>query len=488
MVDGLDLLHVRAGFYSAGSEVAGVAYGIYHGQSQAGSRLYGSKRWQGAVRRQLRGQAVEVGRGVAIYFGSRRVELAILDAESAVGQVASGIICDDTAITFTDNCNRCVAPNKVPGYEAETVGLAHEISGYFESKELYRHLRVRPPQTVYLVGVPGAGKTTVLQGALERLPYPVIHGNLSELVTNASGSEIADEYVAMALGELIDRSRASAPSVLVLGNIDILADTELADDITDLPSHFVRFTEQVPEGVMLILESSVADAELPASIRRCPALQHRLSISLPRLWQRKEIVTRIVRPSQQLEFEGARPSKRWTDIGGYEEIKQKLQRFVQLATSETPSRLGIKPPSGILLYGPSGCGKTAMAQAMIGESKCNVINIRGSELFSKYLGETEARLRRLFEAARAAAPCIVFMDEVDSIAAKREWAAVESGGPALRVLSTLLNEMDGVHETHGVVVIGCTNQLDKIDDAIARPGKSGLLPLEELHVQKCDKC
>ncbi|KAJ1832735.1 hypothetical protein LPJ63_003305 [Coemansia sp. RSA 2711] len=560
MVDGLDLLHVRAGFYSAGSEVAGVAYGICHGQSQAGSRLYGSKRWQGAVRRQLRGQAVEVGRGVAIYFGSRRVELAILDAESAVGQVASGIICDDTAITFTDNCNRCVAPNKVPGYEAETVGLAHEISGYFESKELYRHLRVRPPQTVYLVGVPGAGKTTVLQGALERLPYPVIHGNLSELVTNASGSEIADEYVAMALGELIDRSRASAPSVLVLGNIDILADTELADDITDLPSHFVRFTEQVPEGVMLILESSVADAELPASIRRCPALQHRLSISLPRLWQRKEIVTRvisrlciadslaapgmdalveqvanatagyvardiaalcrqaflkqlrdtarspvndadalvqslqqlsigdrgslpvpewryfaeslqIVRPSQQLEFEGARPSKRWTDIGGYEEIKQKLQRFVQLATSETPSRLGIKPPSGILLYGPSGCGKTAMAQAMIGESKCNVINIRGSELFSKYLGETEARLRRLFEAARAAAPCIVFMDEVDSIAAKREWAAVESGGPALRVLSTLLNEMDGVHETHGVVVIGCTNQLDKIDDAIARPGR-----------------
>ncbi|KAJ1786412.1 hypothetical protein LPJ67_003589, partial [Coemansia sp. RSA 1938] len=92
-----------------------------------------------------------------------------------------------------------------------------------------------------------------------------------------------------------------------------------------------------------------------------------------------------------------------------------------------------------------------------------------SELFSKYLGETEARLRQLFEAARAAAPCIVFMDEVDSIAAKREWASVESGGPALRVLSTLLNEMDGVHDTRGVVVIGCTNQLDKIDDAIARP-------------------
>ncbi|KAJ2373962.1 hypothetical protein H4S02_008692, partial [Coemansia sp. RSA 2611] len=94
-----------------------------------------------------------------------------------------------------------------------------------------------------------------------------------------------------------------------------------------------------------------------------------------------------------------------------------------------------------------------------------------SDLFSKYLGETEARLRRLFHAARAAAPCIVFMDEIDSIAAKREWSSVESGGPSLRVLSTLLNEMDGVHETSGVVTVGCTNQVNKIDDAILRPGR-----------------
>ncbi|PIA17018.1 AAA-domain-containing protein [Coemansia reversa NRRL 1564] len=176
-------------------------------------------------------------------------------------------------------------------------------------------------------------------------------------------------------------------------------------------------------------------------------------------------------PSQQLEFESIRPAKRWADVGGYESVKQVLQRFMRLATSETPLRLGIKPPSGILLYGPSGCGKTAMALAMIGESTCNVMNIRGSELFSKYLGETEARLRRLFQAARAAAPCIVFIDEVDSIAAKREWSSIESGGPALRVLSTLLNEMDGVHDTSGVAVVGCTNQLDKIDDAIVRPGR-----------------
>ncbi|KAJ1939622.1 hypothetical protein FBU59_004061 [Linderina macrospora] len=112
-----------------------------------------------------------------------------------------------------------------------------------------------------------------------------------------------------------------------------------------------------------------------------------------------------------------------------------------------------------------------MALAMIADSACNVICIRGSELFSKYLGETEARLRRLFQAAQAAAPCVIFMDEIDSIAGKREWSSVESGGPGLRVLSTLLNEMDGVHEAKGVIAVGCTNQIDKIDDAILRPGR-----------------
>ncbi|KAI7834573.1 P-loop containing nucleoside triphosphate hydrolase protein [Kickxella alabastrina] len=188
-------------------------------------------------------------------------------------------------------------------------------------------------------------------------------------------------------------------------------------------------------------------------------------------WSQFAASLQAVRPSQQMEFEGVRPTKRWSDIGGYDTIKQSLQRFMRLATTENSSSLGINPPSGILLYGPSGCGKTAMALAMIGESACNVIYIRGSELFSKYLGETEARLRRLFRAARAAAPCIVFMDEIDSIAAKREWSSVESGGPALRVLSTLLNEMDGVHETRGVIAVGCTNQLDRIDDAIVRPGR-----------------
>ncbi|KAI8324028.1 AAA-domain-containing protein [Martensiomyces pterosporus] len=222
--------------------------------------------------------------------------------------------------------------------------------------------------------------------------------------------------------------------------------------------------------------SDVADMHLIESFSRLSLAEASSASSgtasvasaLPK-WHHFADALQVVRPSQQLEFESALPTRRWSDIGGYTETKQALQRFMRLATSETPSQLGVKPPTGILLYGPTGCGKTAMALAMLAESSCNVICIRGSELFSKYLGETEARLRRLFHAARAAAPCVIFMDEVDSIAAKREWSSVESGGPALRVLSTLLNEMDGVHEAKGVIAVGCTNQIGRIDDAMLRP-------------------
>ncbi|KAJ2236130.1 hypothetical protein IWW45_002051 [Coemansia sp. RSA 485] len=456
----------------------------------------------------------------------------------------------------------------LPGYEAEVAGLVAEISGYFKHKDRFQHLNIKPVQSIYVSGITGIGKTTVIRRSLGRLRYPVVYGNLRDIVVNASGTDFAEEYISMALNDLADRARAAAPSVIVLDRVDILNDKELMEETEGAYGKFSSFVESIADGVFLVLESSVDAADMHVATRKTSALQHSQVIPIPNLQRRCEIVLwaiekymgatkdshdsdlsksvsidqlakqvanatagyvardiiklcrqsflrmlrenprlphdrecdlaeelknmtlgptagkklmlgwehfseslQLVRPSQHLEFEGVRPTKRWKDIGGYGSTKQALQRFMKLATGESRSALGIKAPSGILLYGPTGCGKTAMALAMIGESACNVIYIRGSELFSKYLGETEARLRSLFIAARAAAPCIVFMDEVDSLAGKREWSSVESGGPALRVLSTLLNELDGVHETRGVVAVGCTNRVDSIDDAIIRPGK-----------------
>ncbi|KAG0340520.1 hypothetical protein BG004_006367, partial [Podila humilis] len=183
------------------------------------------------------------------------------------------------------------------------------------------------------------------------------------------------------------------------------------------------------------------------------------------------------KPSQQAEFDSFVHQRRWDDFGGYGVLKKRVHQAVHwpITHPETFKRMGVKPPMGLLLYGPSGCGKTMLVQALASESNMNFIPIKGPEIFSKYLGETEASLRRLFAMARQIAPCILFFDEMDSIGAKRGWGgdgdSAGTNGVNERVLSTLLNEMDGVEERIGVVVIGCTNQPRAIDDALLRPGR-----------------
>ncbi|KAJ2157517.1 hypothetical protein GGF46_004446 [Coemansia sp. RSA 552] len=470
---------VEIGYSGKGSDAVWGAVCRNHGQAQGASTLYDPERWRATIRRQVLGSTVQKGGHISVYIGSRLLTLAVLaleteetDVSDGPGLVSTGTIGADTRIEYVERHIDDSRPGGgVPGYGDVASDLAREIRGYFESRELYQELRTRAPQSICLQGVRGVGKSTVLSHALGRLPYAVVRGDLEEIAVNASGTEMADEYIAAALKDLADRARAAAPAVIVLDNLSVLANVAagyVARDIGALCRQaFLKALRQPASDAA----SSDADA-LVSSLQNLSLTraEEAPSARLPE-WSHFAAAFRIARPSQQLGFESVRPTKRWSDIGGYDDVKQKLQQFIRLATSETSSRLGVRPPAGILLHGASGLGKTAMALAMIGESACNVISIRGSELYSKYLGETEARLRRLFQAARAAAPCVVFMDEVDSLAAKREWSSMESGGPALRVLSTLLNEMDGVHETRGVVAVGCTNQLDRIDDAIVRPGR-----------------
>ncbi|KAJ2788093.1 hypothetical protein GGI15_000114 [Coemansia interrupta] len=448
--------------------------------------IYGPKRWQSAFRRQLLESKLALGQSVTLLVGSQTVVFEVLALEASTRgcteQVSEGYVGSESIFELKPYFQQTADEERtVAGYESEVASLADQVRNYFIRKSQFRQLNIKPLQTVFVSGLSGIGKTTIIHAALGRLSYPTIYANLGDIIISGSSTDFTEEYVSMALGDLASRARAAAPAVLVVDRVDVLKDSELTQDMDDIYSQFRKFADNIPDDVFLVLESSIEASDMPAAVKKCDALQHGIEVPIPTLRRRESIVRKIlgslantigaVRPSQHLEFEGVRPTKRWADIGGYEKTKQALQRFMRLATAERSSALGIKPPSGIMLYGPTGCGKTAMAQAMIGESGCNVIYIRGSELFSKYLGETEARLRRLFLAARAAAPCIVFMDEVDSIAAKREWSSVESGGPSLRVLSTLLNELDGVHETKGVIAVGCTNQLDSIDDAIIRPGR-----------------
>ena len=162
----------------------------------------------------------------------------------------------------------------------------------------------------------------------------------------------------------------------------------------------------------------------------------------------------------------------WEDAGGLEDVKQQLKEAVEwpLNSPERFSKLGIKPPKGILLYGPPGCGKTLLARAVATESEANFISIKGPEVFSKWVGESEKAIREVFRKARMASPAVIFLDEMDSLAPKRGLGLSDSG-VSQRVISQLLTEMDGLVTLNDIVVIAATNRPDMVDSAVLRPGR-----------------
>lgn len=189
-----------------------------------------------------------------------------------------------------------------------------------------------------------------------------------------------------------------------------------------------------------------------------------------------------VAPSALREVFTESPDVRWSDIGGLDEAKNALIEAVEwpLRYGELFARLGAAPPRGILLSGPPGTGKTLLARAVASESEANFIAIKGPELLSKWVGESERGLRDIFQKARAAAPCVLFFDELDALAPARGdgWADPVSE----RLVGQFLTELDGLTELRGVVVLGATNRADRLDPALLRPGRFDLtieLPLPD---------
>jgi len=180
---------------------------------------------------------------------------------------------------------------------------------------------------------------------------------------------------------------------------------------------------------------------------------------------------REVHPSAMREVLIEVPKVSWSDIGNLDQVKRELKEAVEwpLKYPDSFERIGIKTTKGILLYGPPGTGKTLLAKAVANESKANFISVKGPELLSKWVGESEKGVREVFRKARMAAPCIIFFDEIDAIAPRR---GTVSGTHVLEsIVNQILTEMDGLEELRGVVVIAASNRPDLIDPALLRPGR-----------------
>lgn len=167
------------------------------------------------------------------------------------------------------------------------------------------------------------------------------------------------------------------------------------------------------------------------------------------------------------------PNITWNDIGGLVDVKNELRELVQypIEHPEKFEKFGMSPSRGVLFYGPPGCGKTLLAKAVANECQANFISIKGPELLTMWFGESESNVRDCFAKARAAAPCVLFFDELDSIAQQRGGSSGDGGGAGDRVMNQLLTEMDGVGAKKNVFIIGATNRPDIIDPALMRPGR-----------------
>jgi transitional endoplasmic reticulum ATPase len=227
------------------------------------------------------------------------------------------------------------------------------------------------------------------------------------------------------------------------------------------------------------LEGLAKEAAMSALRRNLPNISWKKAEQLPQDVLEKLRVTKkdfenalkMVEPSAMREVMIEIPSVRWEDVGGLEDVKEKLQEMVEwpLKNPKSFERLGIKPPTGILLYGPPGCGKTMIAKAVATEAGANFISVKGPEVLTMWVGESERKLREIFRRAKQVAPSIIFFDEIDSLVPKR---GLSFGTRVTEnIVSQILTEMSGLEDMHNVTVMAATNRPDMLDPAILRPGR-----------------
>jgi transitional endoplasmic reticulum ATPase len=180
-----------------------------------------------------------------------------------------------------------------------------------------------------------------------------------------------------------------------------------------------------------------------------------------------------IHPSAMREVQIQKPNVKWEDIGGLANVKDELSEAIEwpLKYADLFDEADVKPPKGILLYGTPGTGKTMVAKAVATNSEANFISIKGPELISKWVGESEKGIREVFRKARQAAPSVIFFDEIDAIAPRRGGGDFGDANVTERVISQLLTELDGLEDLRNVVTIGATNRIDIVDNALLRPGR-----------------
>ena len=379
--------------------------------------------------------------------------------------------------------------------------LANEIGAYFISingpeimskyygeseqrlREIFEEAKKNAPSIIFIDEIDAiAPKRDEVVGEVERRV-------VAQLLALMDGLEARGNVIVIAA---TNRPNAVDPALRRPGRFDREIEVPLPDkhgrlEILQIHTRHMPLAEDVDLEKLAELTKGFTGADLSALAREAAMYALRRYLpeidldqeSIPVEVLEKMVVTmedflkalRDITPSGLREIQIEVPEVRWSDIGGLGDVKQELREAVEwpLKYPDVFENMGIRPPKGVLLFGPPGTGKTLLAKAVATESGANFIAVRGPEILSKWVGESEKAIREIFSKARQHAPAVVFFDEIDAIAPTR---GTDIGTRVTeRIVSQLLTELDGVSELHDVVVIAATNRPDMVDPALLRPGR-----------------
>ncbi|MBO0868732.1 MAG: AAA family ATPase [Micromonosporaceae bacterium] len=411
----------------------------------------------------------------------------------------------------------------LPGLKAQAQELTELLDLGFHHHEVLGKLGTTVTLGTLLTGPAGSGKSALVRAVAAVVKASVVAiwaPEIAALTANDAADRLRGSFAGAA---------GQPPAVVIIADVEALAPRDAPTPLSTVFRQVIAGA--LAKGTAVVCTTSRPEAVDP-SLRSPGLLDHELAVPLPDVAMRREqlgVLTRrmplagdvrleevagrtpgfvaadlsalvreagvraalrqkgapapvvtaadfaaaldVVRPTTMSESTVELAKVTLDDVGDLADVKQVLTESVlwPLTYPDTFARLGVQPPRGVLLYGPPGCGKTYLVKAIAGTGKANVLSVKGAELLSKWVGESERAVRELFRRARQAAPTLVFLDEVDALAPVRGQAT--DGGTTDRVVASLLTELDGVESLRNVVVIGATNRPDLVDAALLRPGR-----------------
>ena len=412
----------------------------------------------------------------------------------------------------------------LPGLESQAAALKEWLDLGFHHRDLLAKLGASPGMGVLVTGASGSGKASLVAAVTQEVGARLVQ------VWAPSLAATEPTEAARSLVDLLARATRESPAVVLVVDVEAIAPRDGAGPV--LPVFLQAIRDTVRDGRAAVVCTTAHPEKVSPELRTPGTLDHELAIPLPDRPQRVrllEVATHSVPLDEDValdevagrtpgfvaadvlalvreaglraaarqrgsdaptltaaDFDAALEVVRATsmegsqldlgtltldDVGDMAEVKAALTEAVlwPLNYPDTFARLGVEPPRGMLLYGPPGCGKTFLVRAIAGSGQANVLSVKGAELLSKWVGESERAVRELFRRARESAPAIIFLDEVDALAPVRGQST--DGGTTDRVVASLLTELDGVESLRDVVVIGATNRPDLVDPAMLRPGR-----------------